>query len=392
MDLYSDLSEADADYYAASSSPKSKTLAQYLDATGNPTVMPDMCYEKCKLAVDAVMKVAMTDICEGAALANAIGCLEETGLAACGSSVFVNAHHGECNSNDTVRTLEDLEESEDATELIVNESRALYISPSQMQAMAKFGMKGGKYAKGVAKNVKDTKGKERAECASKKGKRFEFIKGIGDDGKNKGPAICVRWDIKIPKMGDFVLEIGWVFVVSGFGVWLSLESCANVGLTFGLPPKLRIEACLGGKIQVGTASPCPQVRGVYISGKAFMKLDLSLDFWICRISLASLEIGVESGCGWYDVEKSCWWKKGEGSRRRRWWTRRRRNTRKCHYKDACDIYIKGYVKLTILIVRGTLDFCYWVKNKVFEITLKLEAWAWKWHEAIKTTLYRTKMR
>jgi len=390
MDLYSDLSEEDADYYKASSSPKSKTLAQYLDATGNPTVMPDMCYEKCKLAVDAVMKVAMTDICEGAALATAIGCLEETGLAACASSVFVNEHYGECNSNDTVRTLEDLEESEDATELLVNESRAL-----ADEAWIYF-MKKGAEKTGLDKQIKKTKGK--GECNSKKGKRDMFVKTDGNNeqgafGAETWPATCVKWGpFKIKGMGKFHLEIGWVQMLKGAAVWMTLESCADVALCFGLPKGLKVEKCIGGRIDFKTKSPCPQVKGITMEGKAYFKVDCGIDFWIKYISFAKLEIGIKAGCGWYDIEKSCWWRKAEGGGRRRWWTRRRRNVRKCHYKDGCDIYVAGYVKLTIAIFRATLEVKYWIKKKTLDIDIKLEAWAFGWYEAVKTRLYRTKMR
>jgi len=386
MDLYSDLLGEDANYYKASSSTKSETWAQYLDATGNPYAMPDMCYEKCKLAVDAVKKVAGTDICEGAALASALGCLSETELAACQSSVFVNEHFDECGSNDTVRTLENLEESEDASELLVNESRSLFmpITPSMMKDMAKSG-------KNLWDVAKEGKGKRlsNTDCESKKGSLHFHFKVAGD---RTGVATCARWDLK--KWG-FHLEIGWMKLVAswkGFAMWISLEACANVSWTFGLPPFLSIEKCLGGSIEFTSESECPDVQGLYIFGKAWASLDCGMDFWVMRISFAKLEVGFRGGMGWYDVAKSCWWRKNEGGGRRRWWTRRRRDTRKCHYKKQCDIYIKGYVKLTILCIRGTVEFVYWTKNKVFDISIKLEAWAWKWHEACKAILYRKKYR
>jgi len=384
MDLYSDLSEADADYYAVSSSPKSKTFAQYLDATGNPNVMPDMCYEKCKLAVDAVMKVAMTDICEGAALDTAIGCLEEIGLAACGSSVFVNAHYGECNSNDTVRTLEDLEESEDATELMVNESRGLAFNAfAGLAKSTKTGfMKVGKAAKG--------KNNHAAECESESGHRHHFLKVYGWD--QSGWATCIKWGPwKFPK-GEFNLEIGWVQMAAGFGMWLEMTFCADVAVTFGLPPFLSVKKCIGGRIDIKTFSPCPEVKGIFLQGKAWKKIAVGMDFWVCYIELASFEVGIQAGVGWYDVENVCWWASGEGPGRRRWWTRRRRNWRRCTYAKSCDVYIKGYARLTVTCVRGTLSFVYWVKSKTFEIDVMLEAWSFGWYEACKTNLYRARFR
>ena len=55
MALFDDLNKEDALYYKESSAAKSEALAQYLDATFNSDAMPDMCYEKCKAAVDAVV-------------------------------------------------------------------------------------------------------------------------------------------------------------------------------------------------------------------------------------------------------------------------------------------------------------------------------------------------
>merc|ERR1712023_311595 len=81
--------------------------------------MPDVCYDKCKSAVDEVVKADTTDICEGTALSSALQCLEQTGMNACSTSVFAIEHNCECNSNTTTRALE---EAEEPLELLVNET------------------------------------------------------------------------------------------------------------------------------------------------------------------------------------------------------------------------------------------------------------------------------
>merc|ERR1712078_230694 len=68
MSLFADLETQDADYYTASSAIKSEALKQYFDAMQKTTAMPDVCYDKCKAAVDAVVSADTTDICEGATL------------------------------------------------------------------------------------------------------------------------------------------------------------------------------------------------------------------------------------------------------------------------------------------------------------------------------------
>jgi len=358
MDLYSDLSVQDADYYAASSSAKSKVLARYLDATGNTNAMPDMCYEKCKSAVDAVVKGDTTDICEGAALANALVCLEETGMTACSSSVFSNDHAGECDSNNTVRTLE---ESEDAMELLVNET-------PQTAAATRTLFYG--------------------KCPKVDGRPGAYMVFP----TQYGLAECVRFDFDLKK-GSFILEIGWMRIATHFAFWMKLQFCIDLATLFGIGPPLYAEICIGGKITFSTSSPCPQVRGIFISGSAWFTFEIGLDFWICRIVFANITLGFEAGLGWATIATHCWWVHNDGwRRRRRWWTRRRRNWRRCNYRTDCDIYVKGYIEITYAIIRVRLEFVYWVKNKVMQIFLKLYAWAWKWWEAFSTCVYRRHFR
>jgi len=119
----------------------------------------------------------------------------------------------------------------------------------------------------------------------------------------------------------------------------------SVNILFGIPKPLDASICIGGKIQFSFESPCPNVKGLTITGSAYFSFDIGLDFWICRISFLAIELGFEAGVGWMQVEVDCWWFHWDGvRRRRRWLLRRRRRTRACNYKDACDIYVKGYFR------------------------------------------------
>merc|ERR1711871_607922 len=107
MDLFLDLSTQDADYYGGSSAMKSETLARYLDAAGNGHSLPDVCYERCKTAVDAVLRKLQdrsdtADICEGAAL-EALSCLDQTEKAACSDNEFYYSGRSRCYTDDIVR-------------------------------------------------------------------------------------------------------------------------------------------------------------------------------------------------------------------------------------------------------------------------------------------------
>jgi hypothetical protein len=392
MVLFGDLSPQDADYYAASSATKSETLSKYLDdATGNSRAMPDICYEKCKTAVDAVVTRDTSDICQGTALASALQCLDETGIVACSSSVFSNQHVGECQSNATVRTLQESEETEDAEELLVNDtlksvsaSRSLLLNGKCPSPVA------GTFVMimvmptewGAALCVKFTKTTKKGQAKNgrnswKNRKASSGEKGVAEQG--------------------FILEFGyikrqdgrWRGVASTSAIWIKLQFCVDLGLLFGLPPPLFCEVCIGGSITFDWEAKCPQVSGVTIEGKAWIVFEIGLDCWICRITFAALELGFAAGMGWAKITTSCWWQHNEGGGwRRRWWDRRRRSTRHCNYKDACDIYVKGWIQLTILIVRAKVEFVYWCKNKILDIWLRLYAWGWKWWEVYSTIVYR----
>ena len=290
MNLYRDLSVQDADYYAASSSTKSKVLTRYLDATGNTNAMPDMCYEKCKSAVDAVVKGDTTDICEGAALANALVCLEETGMTACSSSVFSNDHAGECDSNNTVRTLE---ESEDAMELLVNET-------PQTAAVTRTFFYG--------------------KCPKVDGRPGAYMVFP----TQYGLAECVRFDFDLKK-GSFILEIGWMRIATHFAFWMKLQFCIDLATLFGIGPRLYAE--------ISTSSPCPQVRGIFISGSAWFSLEIGFGLLDLQDRFRKHHpVSRPVSVGQPSPHNNDGWR-----RRRRWWTRRRRNWRRCNYRTDCDL-------------------------------------------------------
>jgi len=205
---------------------------------------------------------------------------------------------------------------------------------------------------------------------------------------DKGLVECVRFDFKFSK-GSFILVIGWMRIAAAFAFWMQLQFCVDLMPLFGIGPPLYAEICIGGRIDFTFEAPCPQVTGIYIKGSAFWCFEIGLDFWICRINFAALKLGFEAGIGWAKIATKCWWIYNDGwRRRRRWWTRRRRRWRKCNFREDCDLYVKGYISLTILIVRAKLELVYWCKNKVFQVWLKLYAWCWKWHEAFSVLVYQ----
>merc|ERR1711959_45857 len=368
MSLFTDLEAQDADYYAASSATKSEALARYLAATDTNSAMPDVCYEKCKTVVDAVVNVDMTSICEGAALKNALACLEETGMTACSSSVFSNEHAGECDGADSNATVRTLEESGDAVELLVNETPKTVAESRNLVFTMKCFKKWGP-------------GENGAPVPNGMYRTFPTTTGIAE---------CMRWDFPL-KDAYFVLEIGWKSMAIAFAFWMKLALCFNMVKVFGIPPPLFAEFCIGGAIEFNYSSPCPNIEGLYIAGKAYKNFSVGMDFWICRITFGALELGFEAGIGWAKIETKCWWYHSDGSRRRRrWWTRRRRRWRRCNYREDCDLYVKGYVLLTFTITKAKVELVYWTKNKVFQIWLRLYAWSLGWWEAYATCVYQRK--
>merc|ERR1712146_265082 len=137
----------------------------------------------------------------------------------------------------------------------------------------------------------------------------------------------------------------------------------------------------GGRVDFEFRSRCPQIKGMIITGKAKFTLEVGLDFWVCRISFASLEIGIEVGIDWFKIEIKCWWYHSDGwRRRRRWWSRRRRRWRQCNYRKDCDIYVKGWVQPQLPLSESNLNSFTGSRTKFYK-WIKLYAWAWKWWEA-----------
>jgi len=201
----------------------------------------------------------------------------------------------------------------------------------------------------------------------------------------------MEWDFE--KFG-FKLGFKWGYVGGSLGLAIWCQACVPLLLVFCIPPPLYCKKCCGGTISIYLKPACPHMDFT-IEGKVFWNLDAGMDFSFCRISFAKLEIGISAGVGW-KMNQKCWWVKHEGwRRRRRRWSRRRRNTRHCGPKTwICDVYIKGYVELTILMVRARVDFTYWIRSK--HLTMKLSIlvyefwllWWGAWREVYSTWLGR----
>jgi len=416
MGLFDDLELPDRDYYEVSSATKSEAFSKYLDASDNDLAMPDVCYEKCRTSVDAVVRRG-GNICEGTALASALQCLEETHMMACSSSVFSSRHTGKCRTKkkthrtlqesedaesedavDTVRTLQ----SEDAKELLVNEtflpvstSRKLSISMSCpgpispllmmiMPVITQWGV-------GICVKIE-----------------VETKKGQYKNGKNS-------WANKKAKTGEkgvmgqkFVFELGWIYrqnwmvdyalygfkrIECGFSqkdwdklppigmkhnaLWIKLEYCGNVGQYFGIPPPLTLTACVGGSVDFTIETSCPGVHFHY-KGRLYIELAAGATFWVNgSINIASIRLEAETGLE-HTTDKmiTC---QPPG---------RRRAIRKCTYAQDCDQYVKGAVILTVTVVRAQFDFKYWTKAQVFEIHMTISIWGWKWWPVYETVLMR----
>merc|ERR1712159_139518 len=289
MNAFGDLSTEDADYYKASSATKSEALAQYLDATFNSYAMPDMCYEKCKAAVDAVMSEMSeaTDICKGSMLENALSCLQETGMGACSGSIFSSEHAGECSgadSNDTVRALG---ESEDAVEVLVNETPKAMASFRQMTYNV--------YHYCPSKHIFDVQPysapDQRGHCVQQticldtdmidlrddECKRefiikitsaipiINFARGVLGETDEWLRAILNRlvgadWEEKA-KDREFFGDDFW-----DTSLGLKIMYCANYQVIWGLPKFIFVESCGWGEITPKLSTFCPDVTGFSMSG------------------------------------------------------------------------------------------------------------------------------
>jgi len=420
MDPFMDLSRQDADYYGGSSARKSKTFARYLDAAGSSFSLPDVCYESCKTAVDE-LKLQGRDICEGAAR-DALLCLQETGKAACSASEFSDDLSNHCYgtdtvSNNTVRTLTESEtESEDALELI-NETHPLLAVNETPRAVSKrnllltFKCPKFHYSKIFGLN------QIFIFQADFRPEGYKYLPGEWrpypeyDSFGGWGASFCSKWEMSDYWKstyfgGDYSGSLTLAFrsirkeglAKHGLAVSIKCTACADVAMFFGIPPPLEMQACFGGGIQVDITSPCPTTGKweflVTFFGYMSWSLTLSLDFWIGTISFASLTLGVSTGykkvhirdgnpCQW---KEHGWFKKGKGYS----WLRRRRRQWVCTYKEVCDTYFKGYIKLQILWMAAEVDFAYYSKNKILSVTLKLYGWAFKWYLAYANIIYEKK--
>jgi len=367
MDLHLDLSRKDADYYAASSSTKSKALARYLDATGSPWSIPDMCYEKCKSVLDA-LKNQHNDMCEGTALASALLCLQETEKTACSSSAFSMDHAGECHSNKTDRTLE---ESEDAKMEDVSADMELLVNETPQTAVVTRNA----FIAGV--------------CPTDHGGFYPVL-------ELNGITMCTRFAWKISPKWSFILEFRWCPV--GWGHWafgVKFQACGDAAKFTGVGAPVYAMICIGGSIEWSDETVCPQVENVHFFGSAFASFEIGLDVPYVPFVISFINITLEFSCGmdWATIEKWCWWVHQHGLRRRRWWTWRRRSIRECSWKNVCDNYIKGYLSVTLLCIsKAQIGFAHWLKSQVTQWTFKLFAWdvyVWNWDEVYSTMLYET---
>lgn len=120
-------------------------------------------------------------------------------------------------------------------------------------------------------------------------------------------------------------------------------------------------------------SDCPGYD-TEMKGSIWKCLSIGLNFWFFFITLAEAEIGVEVGLGWITFEKCEWISQDGWSRRRRWWNWRRRAIRKCEElgEAECDIYVKGYLRIKIVIVQLLVELVYWLKNKRIDVNLKIQ--------------------
>merc|ERR1712072_369594 len=137
---------------------------------------------------------------------------------------------------------------------------------------------------------------------------------------------------------------------------------------------------------MSTETSCPDVKGFVLSGSAWFEFEIALDCWIARLEFAGVTLGFKAGL---DVlhTRTCHWYSGDGWRRRRYWSPRRRNRRYCTAKKVCDLFVKGYIQITVLIFKAQLEFVYWTSKKVLEILVKLHAWAWKWYQVFHHCIY-----
>jgi len=308
--------------------------------------MEDICYSKCKSAVDQVE--AAGEICDGS-LQNALECLGDTGLSLCQSAPFVTNHYTDCNKSEK-RELEEEAESP----LMLNSTLAL----DDVQS------------RNLISPV----------CHSKMGKITRMVDGW-----------CMEWEFK--RFG-FFLGFKWGFISGALGLCIWCEGCVPVLLVFAIPPPVYVKMCVGGLISVTLVPACPEFP-ITIHGEVHWNFQIGADFGFIRLTAFKLELGIGAGVGWATIATKCWWICREGRRRRRRrHDRRRRRTKRCNYRSECDIYIKGYVQITRHIFRAKVEFTYWTKSKNLQIWFAIyvqeiwKLWFGGWLKVYNTCIYR----
>jgi len=176
-----------------------------------------------------------------------------------------------------------------------------------------------------------------------------------------------------------------------WAVDLLIRACVPVQYLFGfaIPGNpLYCKLCGAVNIVITTKRPCPGQAGVAVSGKGGASFSIGLDLFILWVEIGLVELFLAAGQEYVQISIGwCWMvKASEGSNRRRYWDRRRAPTRVCdNGKKACDIYIKGFLRVKIAIAQVTIRFVWYSKSKRIEWWLKIEVkrfWRWTisdWH-------------
>jgi len=413
-----------------------------------------LCHELCRTEVDAILSKlkAGTDVCEGDELRKAVSCMHDTEEQRCISSLF-STQDRECD-NKTTRVLEmsedDVELSENAVEhaeLSVNQTRSLGLKSMVVQGIkrtdkfmddmgevlekarkygAKVGQSGSKYLskwkdkavdlaernpKTVANiryatdGVQETWQQKRdfqedsmgMICFSERLVPYMGVYMLSKEIWGLGVCVAMKWENEAAG-SSFSLEFGWAwFSPKAATFYVKMESCVDILKTaFKIPPPIYAKKCVGGQVIPKVLRDCPEVGIYFMRGKAFMKLDVGVDLWVWKLSLMEIEIGIEVGIeSGRKFKGKCWWKWNNGSGRRRWWTLRRRNIRKCNYYYACDVYLKGYAKLTFgwAGYRIKLEMVYYFRSKEVEIKFIVDYdYYWSgWGEWKSSKLWSTKL-
>lgn len=198
----------------------------------------------------------------------------------------------------------------------------------------------------------------------------------------KVPMSCMKFEVSTQwkhLFKEFILELGWANVLGKWALYAKMAACVPIELIFGLPERISISLCAGGSIEFRLWSDCPQVKGVSMTGGAWLSITGSVKFWYELVSFdVTLKVGVEVGMDWFgEFETECLTEKEEGNRRRRKYTRRRLKTTCTRIQD-CDEYVKGYFKTIVAVnffgieidATVSLEMKYWTKKKNIEYFIK----------------------